>query len=193
MKPDLQQSPKKTPIVYADDDQLSVKRLFQLRFPALLIGLVLGVGLLFLTSAFDKVMRQSVEVAFFIPFIVYMAAAVGNQTQTIFARDLRSRHASFRVYLAKEVLLGLVIGSLAALLAGGVALWFGTTRLAIAVTLSMFTAIAVSPLVALFVTEVLQLERRDPAVGAGPIATVIQDTMSVLIYGIIASAIVLAE
>jgi Mg/Co/Ni transporter MgtE len=37
----------------------------------------------------------------------------------------------------------------------------------------------------------LQLEHSDPAVGAGPIATVVQDTVSILIFGFIASAIIL--
>ena len=55
----------------------------------------------------------------------------------------------------------------------------------------MFAAVLVAPLVALLVTETLQLEHSDPAVGSGPIATVIQDTLSILIFGLIASAIIL--
>ena len=55
----------------------------------------------------------------------------------------------------------------------------------------MLASIAIAPIVALLVTEFLSLEHSDPAVGSGPIATVIQDTLSILIYGIIASAIIL--
>ncbi len=57
------------------------------------------------------------------------------------------------------------------------------------VSTAMFFTVTIAPLVALLVTEVLQLEHKDPAVGSGPIATVIQDTLSVLIYGLVASAI----
>ena len=37
------------------------------------------------------------------------------------------------------------------------------------------------------VTQLFQEEHRDPAAGAGPIATVIQDATSIIIYGIVSS------
>lgn len=63
--------------------------------------------------------------------------------------------------------------------------------LSLAVGLGILGAIASAPPIALVVTEFLQMEHTDPAVGASPIATVIQDAVSVLIYGFIASAIML--
>ena len=69
--------------------------------------------------------------------------------------------------------------------------WFASIDLTVAVSLATFGAIACAPLIALLVTHLFKLEHSDPAVGAGPIATVIQDTVSVLIYGSIASWVVL--
>jgi len=72
-----------------------------------------------------------------------------------------------------------------------VSVWFNSMILATAVGLATFCAIATAPVVAIIVTELLQLDHQDPAIGAGPIATVIQDTVSIVVYGAIASAIIL--
>ena len=179
-------------IEYADDDEDSIMYLARLRIPSLVIGLVLGFALSFLTSRFEQVLAKDIRIAFFIPFIVYMADAVGTQTQGIYVRDLRTGKASFKKYLLKESALGFVLGLGSSILSGVVTyIWFRSYDIVLAVSLSMFAAVLVAPLVALLVTEILQLEHSDPAVGSGPIATVIQDTLSILIFGLIASAIIL--
>ncbi len=180
-------------IPLADDDVDSLKRLVRIRIPPLLIGLFVGFLISFATSRFEEVLKTNVEVAYFIPFVVYMAAAVGAQTQTIYTRDLIDGTARFSTYLAKEMALGIILGALFGLVSWGVVvIWLGSHLLALSVGLAIFAAISAAPLVALTVTEILQLHHQDPAVGAGPIATVIQDTISVVLYGIIASAIMLS-
>ena len=179
-------------IQYADDDTNTIARLLRLRIPSLAIGLFLGISLSFVTSRFEEVLSKNIQVAFFIPFIVYMADAVGTQTQSIYVRDLKTGHASFRKYLAKESCIGIILGAMTATVSGLVAvLWLHSMDVTFAISFSVFVAVAVSPIVSLVIAEILELEHSDPAVGAGPIATVIQDTLSVLIYGLIASAILL--
>lgn len=179
-------------IQYADDDRESVGLLFRLRIFSLAFGLLLGMILSFMMSQFEEVLSQNVSVVFFVPFVVYLASAVGNQTQAIYTRDLKTGRASFGKYLAKESTLGILFGIVfAAITFPIVSLWFGSVPLAMSVSLSLFAAVSLAPLIALIITEILQLERTDPAAGAGPIITVIQDITSVLIYGFIASAIIL--
>lgn len=179
-------------VEFADDDTQPVSHLLRLRIPSLILGLILGVVLSIATSRFEEVLSEDISVAFFIPFIVYLADAVGTQTQNIYTRDLKSGKADFKKYLLKEGLLGLIFGlSFGAIAFFFVLLWFNSSELALSVSLSLFGACASAPLVALFVTEGLHIEHTDPAVGAGPISTVIQDTLSILIYGFIASAILL--
>ncbi len=190
--PEEKTEPKKI-IKYADDDRYPVSTLAFMRIPPLAAGLVFGMVLSFVTSRFEEVLLKNIQIAFFIPFVVYMAAAVGSQTQSIYTRDLKSGRAKFGNYLFKETCLGFILGLLFGLVSWVIVkMWFGSEELARAVALSMFATVAVAPLVALIVTEVLQLEHQDPAVGAGPIATVIQDTISVIIYGLISSAILLS-
>ena len=183
---------KRRRIQYADDDTRSMKFLLRLRIPSLVIGLLLGIVLSFITSRFGAVISKNIAVAFFIPFVVYMAAAVGNQTQSIYVRDLKTGKASFKKYLFKESAIGFILGLIFSLMTALILLlWFKSVELVLAVSLATFGAIFSAPLIALAVTEILELEHSDPAVGAGPIASVIQDTVSVLIYGFIATAIIL--
>ncbi len=179
-------------IEYADDNKKTLKALLRLRIPSLLVGLVLGIILSFATSKFEKVLASNISVAYFIPFVVYMADAVGTQTQNIYSRNLKSGKAIFKKYFFKESALGLIIGLIFGIVVFPIVLfWFHSTILALAVSVSTFVSIASAPLIALITTEILELEHKDPAVGAGPIATVIQDTVSILIYGFIATAILL--
>ena len=179
-------------IKYADDETLSVKRIIQIRIPSLALGLILGIFLSFVTSRFEEALSQDIRIAFFIPFIVYMADAVGAQTQNIYIRDLKTGKANFKIYLIKETLAGVILGIASSLPTAIItAVWLASTKITLAVSLAMFGAIAIAPLVALLTTEIFQLKHKDPAVGAGPLATAIQDTLSVLIYGIITSSIIL--
>ena len=179
-------------IEYVDDDTETIKTLLRLRIPSLIIGLVLGVALSFITSRFEEVLAKNISVAFFIPFIVYIADAVGAQTQSIYVRDLKSGKAHFKKYLLKESILGVTFGSIfGALIFPVVLYWFHSLDLAFTVSLSAFCAISTAPIVALLITEIFELEHKDPAASSGPIATVIQDASSILIYGLIATALIL--
>lgn len=183
---------KKDKIEYVDDDTESIKTLIRLRIPSLIIGLVLGIILSFVTSRFEEVLAKNVSVAFFIPFVVYIADAVGAQTQSIYSRDLGSGKARFKKYLLKESILGVLLGLMfGSIIFPVVLFWFHSLSLAFAVSLSAFFAVSTAPLIALIITEIFQIEHKDPAASSGPIATVIQDTTSILIYGLIATAIIL--
>lgn len=179
-------------IQYADDDVTPIKRLLRMRFPSLAVGLALGIVLSFITSRFEEVLTADVRVAFFIPFIVYVAAAVGSQTQNIYIRDLKKGTAQFHNYLFKETIIGIVLGISTGIIAFlGVEFVFGSYELAKTVGIGMVLSIVTAPLIALVVAEILELEHTDPAVGAGPIVAVIQDMVSILIYGLVASSIFL--
>lgn len=182
---------KKT-ILYADDDYESIWTLLKLRAPSLIVGLVLGIGISFITSSFEEVLSHNVEVAFFLPFVVYIADAIGTQTESIYSGDLKTGRAKFTNYLRKELALGVIFGTVFGMFAGGVALlWLQDELLAISVALATCIAIAIAPVIALLVTHIFKLMRKDPAAGSGPVTTVIQDMSSVVIYGIVTSIIIL--
>lgn len=179
-------------IEYADDETEPVELLLRLRVPSLVIGLIMGFVLSFMTSAFEDVLEKNIALTFFIPFIVYLADAVGTQTQSIYVRALKTGKAKFKTYFLKEIVLGFFIAILFSILTAIVLMiWYDSVGLTLAVSLGIFGAIISAPPVAIVITRVFQFEREDPAVWAGPLATVVQDTLSVIIYGIIATLILL--
>jgi len=123
-----------------------VERRFRHRVPWLLVGL--GGALLSadFVGWFEAELRDKVMLAFFVPGIVYLADAVGTQTETVVVR-------------------GLAIG------------------------LAVLAACSTATLAAMWLPWLLDRLDFDPAFGSGPLATVVQDLLSILIYFGIAVAI----
>jgi magnesium transporter len=61
---------------------------------------------------------------------------------------------------------------------------------AITVSLSLLGACSVATLIAMVLPWAIHRLGKDPAFGSGPLATVIQDLLSILIYFLIASYVV---
>jgi magnesium transporter len=116
-----------------------------------------------------------------------MADAVGTQTETVVVRGL-SVGVSMRTMVGREILAGLAIG-IALMVASTpiVFLRWGEPDLALTVGLSLFAACSTDTLAAMSLPWVLSHTKMDPAFGSGPLATVIQDLLSILIYLGIAS------
>lgn len=173
-----------------DEAHGRIGKLFRLRLPWLIIGLLGGTAASFLVSRFEQVLAENIGVAFFLPMIVYMSDAVGTQTETIFVRTLAREKFNFYHYILKEAFIGALIGVTLGLLIGMIAsIWLGV-EIGFTVGLAMFINITIAPIVAIIIPEILFKERNDPALGAGPITTVIQDFISLLIYFSVATVII---
>ncbi|HEY7758671.1 MAG TPA: magnesium transporter [Burkholderiales bacterium] len=162
------------------------------RLPWLLIGLAGSVVATFVVASFERALQSRVAIAFFIPGIVYLADAIGTQTEAIAVRGLSLSHAPLARLVLGELRTGLLIGSTLGLLSFP-AIWlaYADVHLALAVSLSLLAAGAVATTVGLLLPWLLAHTGRDPAFGSGPIATIIQDVLSLLIYFAIASLLLL--
>lgn len=164
------------------------RRLFH-RLPWLLIGLIGALLAAVVVSAFGEQLEEQVLIAYFVPGVVYIAAAVGMQTETLAIRGL-SLGVGIRRVAVREVvtggLLGLTLGSLAFPL---VWVGWGEVDIAASVAVSMFAASVIATCVALLLPWMLHRLGKDPAFGSGPIATVIQDLLTVSVYFLTAVAI----
>ena len=153
------------------------------RLPWLLVGFFGSFIATFVMSRFDQVLEARLDVAFFVPGIVYLADAIGTQTEAIAVRGLSLSRASLRDLLAGELRTGLLIGViLGALSFPSVLLAFRDTWLALAVVLALLTAGMTATTIGLLFPWVLAYAGKDPAYGSGPVATIIQDVLSLLIY-----------
>ncbi|HKZ34557.1 MAG TPA: magnesium transporter [Patescibacteria group bacterium] len=182
---------KKIRLSFTDDAHQRILTLVRLRFPWLTLGLLGGILASVLVSQFKHLLTQNISLAFFVPIIVYMADAVGTQTETMYVRSLSSTPVHFLKYLFKEFVLGLILGGIFGVLVGFFAwLWIGSMVIAFTVGLAMLANVAIAPVVALIVPEILFEEHTDPALGAGPFATVIQDIVSLFVYFLVAAVII---
>ena len=163
---------------------------FRARIPWLAIGLIGGFLAGGVASFFELALKQEVALVFFLPLVVYMADAVGTQTETILVRALAYGHVSVGAQLLREGLVGSLIGGATGLLAG-LALWLWDGRLGMALVVAL--TLAITAVVATLVASVLPLGLArlgaDPAMASGPVATVLQDILSVAIYLSIATMV----
>jgi magnesium transporter len=98
---------------------------------------------------------------------------------------------SIRRVLVRELLTGVLVGLIlaAVFLPIGLLAW-GDADVAVSVALALLAACSVATLVAMSLPTLLHHLKLDPAFGSGPLATVIQDLLSILIYFAIALVIV---
>jgi magnesium transporter len=92
--------------------------------------------------------------------------------------------------LRREIITGLFIGLALAVAFLPYGLWRWDQSVAWAVSLSILGACATANVVAIALPLALNRFGIDPAFGSGPLATVVQDLLSVVIYLAIATAIV---
>lgn len=153
------------------------------RLPWLLLGLIGSVFATSVMAGFESALQAKVTIAFFVPAIVYLADAIGTQTEAIAVRGLSLSQVPIERLIAGEMRTGLLIG----LVLGAIslpAIWmvFGDFRLATAVSLALIVAGAAATGLGLLFPWLLSRLGRDPAFGSGPIATIVQDVLSLLIY-----------
>lgn len=167
-----------------------VERRFRHRVPWLLVGLGGALLAADFVGWFEAQLRNKVMLAFFIPGIVYLADAVGTQTETVVVRGL-SVGVGMRRMVARELLAGLAIGLALAAAAWPLVWWrWGDEDVALCVGLAVFAACSTATLAALALPWLFDSVGKDPAFGSGPLATVIQDLLSILIYFAIAALVV---
>ena len=152
-----------------------------------LAGAMLSAGIV---AGFEDQLRNEVLLAFFVPAVVYMADAVGTQTEAVVIRGM-ALGVSLRSIAFKELATGFVIGVLlaCAFFAFALGVW-GAPRVAVAVAVALFVSASIATLVAMLLPYALARLGRDPAFGSGPLATVIQDLLSILVYFAVASILV---
>jgi magnesium transporter len=172
----------------ASSERLALR--FWHRFPWLLVGLAAILAAAAIVAAFEKGLSARIELVFFIPGIIYIADAVGTQTETLVVRGL-SIGISVRSVMRAELLTGIALGAVLGLLTFPVVLLWFDAPVALAVSASIWAASAVATGVAMTLPWLFSAMGMDPAFGSGPLSTVVQDLLSLTIYFALATLIVL--
>ena len=156
------------------------------RLPWLLVGLAGALASAAIIGVFERQIEDRVLLAFFIPGVVYMAAAIGTQTQAVLIRGFAVGVAMGQV-LRRELASGVVLSLVVSAVFLPVALiGWGEPDIALGVAIALFASSLVSTLVAIVIPLGFQRLGRDPAFGSGPLATVLQDLLTIALYFAIA-------
>jgi magnesium transporter len=136
---------------------------------------------------FEEQLRLNLMLAFFMPGIVYLADAVGTQTETVIVRGLSLGVPMARM-VGREIVAVVAIGAALAALIGPLVWWhWHDAHLAISVGVSVLAASSAATIVGIVLPWIFDSLNLDPAVGSGPLATVLQDLFSIWIYLLVAS------
>jgi magnesium transporter len=166
---------------HAIEDSI-LKRAIQ-RLPWLIVGLVGGGLATWLMAEFEDEMQSRLAVAFFVPALVYLAGAIGTQSVAIAVRGLSTSRMTLLELARSELFTGMLIGLiLAALSFPMIVLTLGDSRLALAVCVALVIASTLSTTIGLLLPWTLTKAGIDPAYGSGPIATILQDLVSLSAY-----------
>jgi len=159
--------------------------LFKVRIPWLVLGLFGGIFGAIIIGFFESPLKEHFILASFIPLMLYMAGAVGNQTEALFIRNMvLNNNINIGKYLFREmrisVLIALVLAS--SLFAISMLLFNAPYFIALILASSLFVAIFTAVLVGVFMPYILKKLGKDPAVSSGPFATILRDILSLVIY-----------
>jgi magnesium transporter len=153
------------------------------RLPWLALGLLGSAVATIMMSRFEPILAANIAIAFFIPAIVYVADAVGTQAEAVAVRGISLAQEMPASVLWGEFGTGVLIGGTFALVSFP-AIWllFGSVGLATTVALTLVAASSVATSIGVALPWTFARFGYDPAYGSGPVATVIQDLVSLAIY-----------
>jgi magnesium transporter len=168
--------------VEADD---TVWELTRARLPWLILGLLGGLGSVFIMEGFDEALSNYKELFFFTPLIAAMAGNVGVQSSAIVVQGLANDIIKGSLFkrLLKEVSLSLISG----IVLGILIIIFGLItqmdiKFSLTVAISMLCVIIVASLIGTFVPIILNKRGIDPAIATGPFITTSNDIFGIFLF-----------
>jgi magnesium transporter len=153
------------------------------RLPWLLVGLLGGAVATAAMAGFHETLERTLAAAFFVPALVYLADAIGTQSEAIAVRGLSLTRAGIGAVIGSELRTGMLMGAVLGLVAYlPVLVAFGDAALAAAVSASILVAGSLASAIGIGLPWLFARHGVDPAYGSGPLATVIQDILTIVVY-----------
>ena len=172
----------------------NIFQLTRARLPWLFLGLIGGLGSVFILKDFEEIMIKSElrSLFFYTPLIAAMAGNVGVQSSAIIVQGIANKviKGSLINRLFKEIGLGLINGLILSI----VLIIFGEiinqdVLLSMTVAVSMMSVIIISALIGTFVPIILDKQGIDPAIATGPFITTANDIFGIFLFFYIAKVI----
>ncbi|MFG1395926.1 magnesium transporter [Roseixanthobacter pseudopolyaromaticivorans] len=151
------------------------------RLPWLVVNLGTAFLAAFIIGLFSATIEKMVALAVLMPIVASMGGNAANQTMTVAVRALATKdissHNARRVVL-REVLVGLVNGSILAILLGVIAAtWFGNLQLGGVIATALVVNMLAAGLFGILVPLAIHKLKLDPAVASGVFVTMVTDSV----------------
>ncbi|HNR86030.1 MAG TPA: magnesium transporter [Taishania sp.] len=163
----------------------SVWKISRARLPWLIIGMLGGTMSAHVISGFEEQISKVTALAFFIPLITAMGGNVGVQSSAIVVQSLAKGSDIFsNIFkkVGKELLVAMLNGILLSTIIYGIGIFFEGSKLAIVVSLSLFTVIIFASIFGVLIPLGLKKLKVDPALAIGPFVTTLNDIVGLFIY-----------
>ena len=169
----------------------SIFQLSKARLPWLFLGLLGGLGSVFILKDFEQIMSEPDlrNLFFYTPLIAAMAGNVGVQSSAIIVQGLANDlvKGSLLSRLLKEVSLSLINGLVLAI----ILIIFGQIVnqdlfMSLTIAGSMMGVIIIAALVGTFIPIILDKQGIDPAIATGPFITTANDIFGIFLFFYIA-------
>jgi len=173
------------------ETEASTLTMIKRRTPWLVIGVLGGIVTASIISNFELVLSTLLALAAFAPVLAYLSDAVGTQSETLVVRSLAvDPKLAVKTYLLREFGVACAL----ALMCGGllsVAALVGWRDpiLGLIVGLSMFLSVVAAVLISTGFPVIFMKLNIDPAIAAGPFATMISDVTTITIYFAVATGL----
>lgn len=154
------------------------------RLPWLIIGVLGGTITASIVSSFESVLSTLLALAAFAPVLAYISDAVGTQSETLTVRSIAlDPKLALKSYFLRELLVAVSLALVCGFLIAGVAfIGWHNPLLGVIVGLSMFLSIFAAVFISTSFPFLFKKLDVDPAIAAGPFATMISDIATVAIY-----------
>tara|TARA_Y100000385_G_scaffold263267_1_gene295592 strand:- start:9638 stop:10990 length:1353 start_codon:yes stop_codon:yes gene_type:complete len=163
----------------------NVWKISRARIPWLTIGMIGGILGAWVIVGFEGGISKVPALAFFIPLITAMGGNVGVQSSAIVVQSLARGDAqlgSLWKKLGKESMVAIVNGLLLSTIVYAITLFFGSSTLGLAVSVSLFTVTLFAAVFGTLIPLVLDRYKIDPALATGPFITTLNDVLGLFIY-----------
>lgn len=166
------------------EDNLSTISIIKKRLTWLIIGLITSLILSGYINQFEEILKANVLIVAFIPMIVYLADAIGTQMESVIIRSFaQEKNFHFFRFIKKQaVIVSISAVVLAALGYIGSYLVYTNKQFSAGLGFAIFISAISSLLTGTVIPYIFYRFKEDPAEASGPVATVIQDAISILVY-----------
>jgi magnesium transporter len=172
--------------------ETSVFSLYRKRIGWLLILVFVNLASSGVIAVFEETLTATIALAFFIPLLIDTGGNAGAQAATLMIRELATGEIQGRDWLRiliKEIGDGLMLGLTMAVAAFGLGYWRGGPMVGLVIAITMLLLLFLANIVGILLPFLLIRLKLDPAVASSPLITTVVDSMGLLIYFTIATAL----